>query len=451
MDVRKLNMRYAKEAFSKGEFTPLELTEKCLENVNRHKDLNFMISLNPQALEAAAESTERIRKGIDIRKLEGIPVLVKDNIATGHDMPTTAGAGVMKGVLAKGYADVAELLRKEGAVIIGKTNMTEWAHFTSTDMPFGFSYLGGQTYNYYGRELEVCGSSSGSCVGTAAGACIAALGTETSGSIVKPSLASGVIGFKPSKGMISEAGVIPISFSQDTVGPIAKSMDDIIMMADILSEGRITYLKSELRKIKAVHEFCEYLNEEQTKCFDEFICRLKSDGIEVEDTVNYEPYLRLKDKTLNEDVLTYEFGEALSKYLKEWAENPLIHDVRELCEYNSAHKECIPYGQDVLEEAMAAYEEGGTAAEVYKKARERDLLITRKKGIEDVLDSSGADVLMLPYYYGYTIPARAGAPSIAIPVKRIKSGFFGITLFCRPGDDGKLLSFAEKITEIIQR
>ena len=165
MDVRKLNIGSALEAFSRGEFTPLELAEQCLSNVKRHKDLNFIVSVNPMALESAADSTERIRTGLEMRRLECIPVL-----ATGYDMPTTAGAGVMKGILAKAYADTAELLRKEGAVIIGKTNMTEWAHFTSTDMPFGFSCLGGQTYNYYGRDLEVFGSSSGSCVGTAAGA-----------------------------------------------------------------------------------------------------------------------------------------------------------------------------------------------------------------------------------------------------------------------------------------
>ncbi len=451
MNVRKLTVKGAAEAFRKGKFTPVELTEECISNIKKYSDLNFMICTNPHALDDAYESAERIRKGSEIRRLEGIPILVKDNIATGRDMPTTAGAGIMKGVSAKGYAAAAELLRREGAVIIGKTNMTEWAHFTSSDMPFGYSYIGGQTYNYYGRDLEVCGSSTGSCVGTAAGAGIAAIGTETSGSIVKPSLASGLIGFKPSKGKISESGVIPISFSQDTVGPIAKNMEDIILMADILSEGRIAYKESELKRAGVLVEFCEDCDEEQKECFHDLIKYMDTHGVETVTLNNYEPYLSLKDKTLDEDVLTYEFGEALEGYLKEWAEEPPIHDLKELCARNNENKKLIPYGQDVLEEALEAYENGGTSSEIYKKARERDLRITGKSGIDEVMDSNVLDVLILPHYYGYTVPARAGAPSIALPVKRTEKGFAGITLFCRKGDDGKLLSYAKKMTGMIRK
>src|SRR5688572_14994263 len=230
IDVVEASIAELQAAMTSGRATSKSLTEQYLARIKAIDKagprLNSVIAVNPDALAiAAALDVERRRKG-PRGPLHGIPILLKDNIATGDKMPTTAGSLALKGVRAKRDAFVAAKLREAGAVIVGKTNLSEWANIRSTRSTSGWSSLGGLTRNPYALDRNTSGSSSGSSVAIAASLAAAAVGTETDGSIVSPSAQASLVGIKPTVGLVSRAGIIPIAHSQDTAGPMARSVAD---------------------------------------------------------------------------------------------------------------------------------------------------------------------------------------------------------------------------------
>ena len=237
--MEELTIQEAQSRMTSGELTARQLTEMYLARIAEIDQagprLNSVIEVNPDALEIAdALDRERAERG-PRGPLHGIPILLKDNIDTHDRMQTTAGSLALAGHIASQDATVAAKLRAAGAVILGKTNLSEWANFRSTRSTSGWSSRGGQTRNPYALDRNPCGSSSGSGVAVAANLCAAAVGTETDGSIICPSNVNGIVGIKPTLGLVSRAGIIPIAHSQDTAGPMARTVADAALLLAALA------------------------------------------------------------------------------------------------------------------------------------------------------------------------------------------------------------------------
>src|SRR6266536_3294685 len=229
-EFKEITIGELQKRMQAGELTSHAITEKYLKRIQdidkNGPKLNSVIEINPDAL-LIADALDNERKNGKLRgPLHGIPVLIKDNIDTADKMQTTAGSLALEGHIAQRDSFVAKKLREAGAVILGKTNLSEWANFRSTRSSSGWSSRGGQTKNPYVLDRSPCGSSSGSAVAVSANLCIAAVGTETDGSIACPASMNGIVGIKPTVGLVSRSGIIPISASQDTAGPMARTVAD---------------------------------------------------------------------------------------------------------------------------------------------------------------------------------------------------------------------------------
>ena len=235
----ELSILQIQEQFVSGELSARSLVEAYLERIERidrsGPRLNSVIEINPQALSIADSLDEERREGSLRGPLHGVPILIKDNIATADQMTTTAGSLALEGSIAARDAFLVARLRQAGAILLGKTNLSEWANFRSSRSSSGWSSRGGQTRNPYALDRNPCGSSSGSGVAVAANLCAAALGTETDGSVVCPAHANGIVGLKPTLGLLSRSGIIPIAHSQDTAGPMARSVADVAVLLGVLA------------------------------------------------------------------------------------------------------------------------------------------------------------------------------------------------------------------------
>src|SRR5512143_3917615 len=237
-ELEEATIAQLQEGLKSGKYTARRLCQLYLariDEIDRRGALRSMIETNPEAIALADAADAERRSGRVRGPLHGIPVVIKDNIATGDKMKTTAGSLALADRPAPSDATVARRLRAAGAVLLGKTNLSEWANFRSTHSVSGWSGRGGQTRNPYALDRNPCGSSSGSAVAVAADFCAAAIGTETDGSIVCPAHANGIVGLKPTLGLVSRAGVIPIAHSQDTAGPMARSVADIAVILGCLT------------------------------------------------------------------------------------------------------------------------------------------------------------------------------------------------------------------------
>src|SRR5579875_1483446 len=238
-ELNEMTIAELQDAMKSGKLTALSITEKYLERIDeldrRGPSLHSVIEVNPEAPDIARElDRERRAKG-PRGPLHGIPVLLKDNIGTADRTTTTAGSLALAGSIPPHDSFVAARLRKAGAVILGKANLSEWANFRSSHSTSGWSGRGGQARNPYALDRNPCGSSSGSGVAVSANLCLAALGTETDGSIVCPSSANGIVGIKPTVGLVSRRGIIPISHNQDTAGPMARTVADAAALLGALT------------------------------------------------------------------------------------------------------------------------------------------------------------------------------------------------------------------------
>jgi len=237
--MRELTIVELQQKMRSGEYTARIITRMYLERVEKldkqGPTINAVIELNPYALKIAdALDAEREARG-SRGPLHGIPVMLKDNIATADQMMTTAGSLALAGSIASQDSTVAQRLREAGAIMLGKTNLSEWANFRSTHSTSGWSSRGGQTLNPYALDRNPCGSSSGSAVAVAANLCSVAIGTETDGSIICPSQANSIVGIKPTLGLTSRSGIIPIAHSQDTAGPMARTVTDAAILLAALT------------------------------------------------------------------------------------------------------------------------------------------------------------------------------------------------------------------------
>ncbi|WML57504.1 amidase family protein [Neobacillus sp. PS2-9] len=430
--LEEVTITEIQEKLDSGELTSKELVLMYLHRISLYdQKLHSILEINPDALHIAeALDAERREKG-PRSQLHGIPILIKDNIDTHDKMHTSAGSLALKDSIALKDSFVAEQLRKAGAVILGKTNMTEWANFMANGMTSGYSSRGGQVLNPYGLgTFDVGGSSAGSGAAIAANFAAAAVGTETSGSILNPSCQNSLVGIKPTVGLISRRGIIPIAHTQDTAGPMARTVQDAAILLNALcgkdEQDPITktnpfnhfdfteFLLKEGLKGKrigiALDGFMELLSKEKQAIVASAVEALKASGADIVDNIEI-PSAKAKWKY---DVLTYEFKPDLNAYLNQLHPSVGIRSLADLIEFNQKDEEkMLKFGQAVLLESEGT---SGTLTEAaYFEALEFDLYHSTKQGIDYALEKYELDVIIFPGEEGSHISAKAGYPSIAVP------------------------------------
>jgi amidase len=399
-----------------GEDTARSLVERYLARINTFDKngpaLRSVIELNPDALSIADRLDAERRAGKVRGPLHGIPLLIKDNIATADRMTTTAGSLALEGTIAPQDAFVVSRLRAAGAVIFGKTNLSEWANFRSTRSTSGWSGRGGQTRNPYALDRNPSGSSSGSAVAVAASLCAAALGTETDGSIVSPASVNGIVGIKPTLGLVSRTGIIPIAHSQDMAGPMARTVADAAIVlsvlaaadpADAITKNAVTIgpldytrflIPSGLQgvRIGVVRQKIGNIPA-AAAVFDAAVADLRRLGAEVVDPVEI-PHLNEYGET-EDDVLRYEFKADLNAYLGWLGPKAPVHSLEEVMAFNDRQAaRSMPYfGQEIMAQAQA---KGPLTDPKYVAALQRNRKLAGPEGIDAALKQHQLDALVSP-------------------------------------------------------
>ena len=409
--------------------------------------LHAVITVNSQA-QQQAEALDRLppaERGL----LHGLPMLIKDNIDVAG-LPTTAGSALMAAHIPRQDAPLVARLRAAGAVILGKANLTEWANFMTLEMPNGYSSRGGQTVNPWKAGADTGGSSSGSGVAVAARLCAAAIGTETSGSILSPAHQNGVIGHKPTLGLIPRTGIVPIAPSQDTAGPMTRSARDAALLARVLAgadESDAATLGAPSQdftlppgalngaKIGVLRGgFWEGLSSGRRERLDAALEAMRQGGARLEDvTLATEDEL----KQAGFEVLLYEFKPALNAYLAGvTAGPPSLAAVLEESDADPVNLQ--RYGMVLLQAAQAT--RGDCSERAYHLARARDLALAGERGLRPLL--AEYDALVFPYYSGYAAAAKVGLPSVNVPIGLADTLPAGVQL-CGPAwSDARLLAYA---------
>ncbi|WP_010650309.1 amidase family protein [Oceanobacillus massiliensis] len=392
--------------------------------------INSILEINPEALQiAAALDYERKTKGIR-GPLHGIPILIKDNIDTADRMHTSAGSLVLAESYAKEDATVVKAIRKAGGIILGKTNLTEWANFIAENMPSGYSSRGGQVVNPYGKDFTVGGSSSGSGAAIAASLAAASVGTETSGSILSPASQNALVGIKPTIGLISRSGIIPISHTQDTAGPMARTVKDAALLLNVLQgedqkdqvtlSNELTHidftsylLKDGLKGKKigvARSPYFDNLSESMVQVIDKAIEEIRELGAIVIDPIQ----IPSADEEWDMNVMLYEFKSDLNAYLNTIDSKHGIHSIEDVIRKNEEIGEkALKYGQKIMLDAGAS--SGNLTEAVYLDSLLKDGFQSRENGIDAVRKVHDLDAIVFPSYYGSSIAAKAGYPSITVP------------------------------------
>ncbi|NRF94135.1 amidase [Paenibacillus frigoriresistens] len=421
------------QAMTTGKVTSEQLVLIYLTRIEKYDSvLNTILEINPDAIDIAKDLDEERKLKGSRGPLHGIPILLKDNIDTHDRMHTSAGSIALAESFAAADSFVAAQLRAAGAVLLGKTNMTEWAGYMSGDIWAGYSSRGGLTLNPYGPgELFVGGSSSGSAAATAANLAAAAIGTETSGSIISPSSQNSLVGIKPTIGLVSRTGIIPIAHSQDTAGPIARTVSDAAILLGVLTnvdERDIETLASKGRSFQDYTQFLDanylqqarigvprfyyqQLDKARLEIVEAAIAVLKQKGATIVDPVE----LPCEQMHRDGNVMRYEFKKDLNDYLAQLPGTIPVHSLADVIAYNEAHADqALKYGQGTL---IWSEETSGTLTEqAYLDSKKRDKEMSRELGIDHVLEKYHLDALLfLGFEGGADLAARAGYPSITVP------------------------------------
>ena len=462
-----------REKLASGKYTSEQLVQLYLKRIDtidkNGPQLNSVIEVNPDAVAIAVAMDKEMKAGKSRGPLHGIPVLIKDNIDTADKMQTTAGSLAMEGNIASNDAFVVKQLRAAGAIIIGKTNLSEWANFRSTQSCSGWSSRGGQTKNAYILDHNPCGSSAGSGAAVSANLCVVAVGTETDGSIVCPASVNGVVGIKPTVGLVSRSGIIPISKTQDTAGPMARTVTDAAIllgvMAAIDSEDAVT-LES---KGKTQKDYTTFLNvnalkgkrigiEKKPQGNNQYMNKLLEDAKDLlkrqgATIVEIDYIDKINDLGQAEfEVLQYEFKDGLNKYLA--TANAKVKTLKEVIDFNSANEDkAMPYfKQETLESSNA---KKGLEDKKYTEALtvsfEGTKRILNTVFTENKLDAicgitmgpaCSIDVIYGDRWgsYSLTSPAAAsGYPHITVPCGMVYDLPVGLSFFGTSYTEGELI------------
>lgn len=487
-ELNEITIRELQDGMKSGRFTARSIAEQYLARIEsmdrpdkdksgndrRRPAVNGLLELNPDAL-AIADGLDQERKQKGPRgPLHGIPVLIKDNLDTSDKMNTTAGSLALMGARPPKDSFMARKLREAGAVILGKTNLSEWANIRSSHSTSGWSGRGGQTKNPYVLDRNPCGSSSGSGAAVAANFCTVAIGTETDGSIVCPSSANGIVGIKPTVGLTSRAGIIPISHSQDGAGPMARTVSDAAILLGALagvdpddsatagSQGKsyTDYTRfldpNGLKgtKIGVVRKYCGF-HDGVDALMNTAIEEMKRAGATVVDPADIATIGKFDESELL--VFLYELKADLNNYLARLGPAAPVHTLKDIIDFNERNKEKeMPYfGQDLFLKAEA---KGPLTTKEYLDALEKNHQLSRTQGIDAIMDQFQLDALVAPtggpawitdlvdgdHFAGGSSSAAAvaGYPNINVP-----AGFFfglpvGISFFGRAWSEPTLIKLA---------
>ena len=475
-DVNEADITTLQSLMQNGELNSAQLVQYYLDRIEaidkNGPALNSIIELNPQALEIAA-ALDRERKVSGPRgPMHGIPVVLKANIDTADEMETTAGSLALKGHHPPADAFIVEKLRLSGAVILGKTNLSEWANFRSTHSSSGWSSIGGQTKNPYDPARNPCGSSSGSGVAVAASLTSVAVGTETNGSIVCPSSVNGIVGIKPTMGLVSRSGIIPIAHSQDIAGPMARTVKDAAILlsamvgkdtadplADIFPDSVPDYaagLSKDALKGKRIGVYRAYYgagaDARVEAIFEDTIAKLKELGAEIIDPVEIDIEGVGAAQGL---VLHYEFKADLNAYLEK--SGAPIKSLADIIAFNEAHKDtAMPhFGQEILIEAQ---NKGPLSDAEYLEALKSSKRIA-KDGIDNALQTHSLDAIIAPTggtawltdhingdqssgISSSTLAAVSGYASITVPAGKVVGLPIGVSFIGGAFSDASLIKMA---------
>lgn len=463
-DLEEVTIAALQAGMSNGKYSARSITTRYLSRIEeidkRGPSINSVIELNPDALSIARSLDEERKRQGPRGPLHGIPILIKDNIDTHDRMTTTAGSLALAGSIPPKDSFVAQKLREAGAVILGKTNLSEWANIRSSESTSGWSARGGQTRNPYALDRNPSGSSSGSAVAVAANLCALAVGTETDGSILSPSSFNGIVGIKPTVGLISRSGIIPIAHSQDTAGPMTRTVTDAAillgalagvdaqdpMTGDSLGKSHADYTKfldaNGLRGVRiGVARNLFGPHDQANKMTIGAIDEMKRCGAVIVDPAD----LPTKGKfgASENEVLLYELKADLNAYLAGLGPGAPVHSLKEIIEFNQRNKEKeMPYfGQ---EHFLAAQGKGPLTEKAYLEALDKNHRLSREEGIDAVIKEYQLDAMVAPttgpahlidLVYGdrdtggSTSPAAvAGYPSITVPAGYVFGLPVGISL-----------------------
>jgi amidase len=474
VDVVELSAMDARSRMDAGTLTSRGLTQAYLDRIAKIDDagptLNSVIEMNPSAL-ADADALDAERKGGKLRgPLHGIPVLLKDNIDIAG-MVNSAGSLALADNRPRQDAFIVTRLRAAGAVILGKTNLSEWANFRSTRSTSGWSSRGGQTKNPYVLDRNPCGSSSGTGAAVASSLAAIGVGTETDGSIICPASVNALVGLKPTVGLVSRRGIIPISISQDTAGPMGRTVGDVALLMNALAAADDDDPAGAAAKDRRPADYTEFLRTDalagkrigvlrQAMGFhpaadaglDKAIEAMRAKGAVVFD-IKINNYNAWDDPEL--DVLLYEFKDGLNQYLERSGSR--YSSLEELIAFNRTNAEKVmPYfGQELFERAQA---KGPLADPAYRKARDDARRLAGAEGILATLDRDELDAIIAPSVSpawptdhvlgdrflgaGYGAAAVAGTPSINVPIHEAQGLPVGFTIMGRPYSEPDLIAFA---------
>lgn len=492
-DIAALTIFELRAALSEGKMTSRELVRLCRDRIEAldwaGPRLNSVIQVSPEADEIAARLDGERRDGRLRSQLHGIPVLLKDSIDTGDELMTTAGSLALVGAAPNRDATVAARLRAAGAIILGKANMSEWANLRSSRSSSGWCARNGQSRNPHVLDRTPCGSSSGSAVAVAAGLVPFSIGTETDGSIVCPASANGIVGIKPTVGLVSRAGVVPISPTQDTVGPFARTVTDaaLVLGALVGLDPRDPATRASGGKFPASYLSCldpdglkgarigvaRNLGFGESSKTDQVIERaiaaLRGAGAEVIDPASIPSDLEAAGPA-EMNVLMYELKASLGAYLANRRGVALDQEGHEptlagLIAFNEAHREVElqHFGQEWF---LRAAETGPLTSEAYLDALDKSRRLSGPEGIDRILDEHGLDALVAPtggparaidlvngdaHGLGSSGPsARAGYPIISVPAGFVSELPVNISFIGRAFDEPRLLKLAFAFEQITQ-
>jgi len=477
--LEEASVTQLQEAMAGGRYTSRRLVELYTERINaidrRGPTLRSVIELNPDAL-SIADALDAERKSGRVRgPLHGIPVLIKDNVDTGDRMMTTAGSLALEGTPAPHDAFIVTKLRAAGAVILGKTNLSEWANFRSTKSTSGWSARGGQVSNPYALDRNPCGSSSGTGAAVAANLSAVGVGTETDGSIVCPSGANALVGIKPTVGLVSRSGIIPISRTQDTAGPMTRTVADAAILlgamtgvdpsdaATVASNGKSrTDYRSSLRvdglkgaRIGVARKRYFGYSPVTDKLIDDAIAAMKAQGATIVDPADIPTAARLDDCEF--EILLYEFKADLNKYLAARGASARVRSLTDLIAFNIRERDReMPYfEQEIL---VRAEKKGPLTTPAYRQARATCRTRSRTLGIDAVIAKFRVDAIVAPtgspawttdlingdHFLGAssTPAAVAGYPSITVPAGFVRGLPVGISFIGPAWSEAKLIGLA---------
>ncbi|MFN2532095.1 MAG: amidase [Pyrinomonadaceae bacterium] len=484
-DLDELTISELQQGLQSGKYNSRSLVEKYVDRINdvdkKGPQINSVIEINPDA-ESIATALDRERKEKGARgPLHGIPILIKDNIDTADRMMTTAGSLALLGSKPSQDAFVAKKLRDAGGIILGKTNLSEWANFRSNHSSSGWSGRGGQTRNPYVLDRNPCGSSSGSGAATSANLCAVAIGTETDGSVVCPSSANSLVGIKPTVGLVGRSGIIPIAHSQDTAGPMARTVTDAAVLLGAITGDDPRDAATNASRGKSFADYTQFLdkaglkgvrlgiarkhfgfNDRVDKLMNDLIVEMKKMGAIIVDPADIATSGKFDDSEL--EVLLFEFKADLNKYLASLGPQAPVHSLKEIIDFNQRNRSSeMPYfGQDLFVKAEA---KGPLTSPKYVQALNKNHLLTRAQGIDLVMRTNRLDALVAPtggpawptdwingdhFTGGYSsASAVAGYPHITVPAGYVFGLPVGISFFGGAYSEPKLIKIAYSFEQAI--